>query len=206
MENDKHSWPDDQLLRAANQGDLDAFRVFCGRSIVGLLRYCKRLCRDYNLPLDPDLPTEFAQDAILKALKYVQNCRNKRRRFPQVSVAWINGIARNRIIDWIRKRRRLELADDGAIHNIDGGSMTPEQLELKREQQEQALSCLNLLGMRQREILELVYINDMSIQEAGSKMGLSRAAAYKLHGRSLFKMRELFRLHGSEPEAASIPS
>jgi hypothetical protein len=45
-------WPDDLLLRAAQKGNLEAYRVFCNRSLRSLVRALRAACGKASLPKD----------------------------------------------------------------------------------------------------------------------------------------------------------
>jgi DNA-directed RNA polymerase specialized sigma24 family protein len=104
-------WPIDRLLREANNGNTEAFGVFCGRSLPGLARYAEARCHDLNVP--PDLGNDFVHDAFIKALRRLTKCgTDERGKTPVVSPAWLRTVIYNSILDWRKKNGRVRHGHD----------------------------------------------------------------------------------------------
>jgi RNA polymerase sigma-70 factor (ECF subfamily) len=86
---------------------------------------------------------------------------------------WLATIATRRCIDQLRQRMRrnlLELADDDALGNFadDSPTSTPEG-RLEREQEDQVVQrAVGALPARQREAVELLRIQELSLKEAAA--------------------------------------
>lgn len=194
------SLPDDYLLREASNGNDDAFRQFCVRSMPSLLRYCEYQCRRSRIPSGA---SDFCQEAIQRALDYVSSCRDPGGRpLPKVSVAWLKQIAYNCIRDWVRKEKRVSFVDKfvGTLERE-----VPEEASLEEvEEQEKILKFFDWLRADDREILELVLVKEMSIVDAGESVGLSQDASYKAYQRALQRLQDLLVEHGLAPDIADI--
>lgn len=192
------SWQDDRLLREANNGNDDAFHQFCVRAIPGLLRYCRYQCRRFRAH---SMAGDFCQEAIQKALECVRTCREPGGRpLPKVSAAWLKQIAYNSIIDWNRRSQRVRLVDEFVGH-LDAASPQRDVLE-EREEQEHILKFFDWLQGNDRDMLELVLVEELPITEAGDRLGLSRDASYKAYQRSLRRLQDLLAEHGIAPDCA----
>lgn len=60
--------------------------------------------------------------------------------------------------------------------------------------------ALDTLTPRQREVLTRYYSDDLTLREAGVRMGISEARACQLHGRAIFNLRRA--LHVRLPQVA----
>jgi RNA polymerase sigma factor (sigma-70 family) len=185
---------DGELLQAATEGDDEAFAEFCVRSLptfVGLLR---ARCRYLGLP--PDLANDAGQEAILRALKWFQKNRpqpgepsssppdpDAEKRQP--SLSWLITIAMNVLHDWARSRQRMPIAPEEKLANLAAEETAPP------DQYAAVIDALGRLPVRDREILELVLIQELSPEEAAVQLGIGKWAGYKRYERALVRLREL---------------
>lgn len=184
-------WPDDKLLRAAHLGDEDAFRIFCVRSLPGLIRYLAAQCDLRGVPRDSAI--DFAQETLYKALAQVRACREDAYRpLPKVSRAWLFQIGFNLIMDWLRQKRRASNAEYIVRHDK---PTKPSQEEV--DQLEEVFKFYTWLPDREKEIVELILIEGLHPLEAGARLGISKAASYKAYERAIQHLRDLIREHGS---------
>lgn len=81
---------------------------------------------------------------------------------------------------------------DGALASKleDTGERIDEQLANK-EARHLVRAMIKKLGDQERELLELYYYEDLSLQEVGDKMGLSKSWASRLHARAIDKLHRL---------------
>jgi RNA polymerase sigma factor (sigma-70 family) len=183
-------WADDRLLREANAGNTDAFAMFCVRSLPSLRRYVKYQL--IELGVAADLVDDFCHDAIIKAVNYINNCKSHGGRpLPSVSVAWVKQIAFNSIHDFRRKNTRMEFVEE-LVEEARSETNTEDI-----EEYEEILKFFQWLGANERDMLELVLVEGMSIVDAGERINLKSAAAYKTYERGLASLRDLLREHGS---------
>jgi RNA polymerase sigma factor for flagellar operon FliA len=66
--------------------------------------------------------------------------------------------------------------------------------------------ALDTLPPRQREVLTRYYSDDLTLREAGTRMGISEARACQLHGRAIFNLRRALQVRVPQVAAASAAS
>jgi RNA polymerase sigma factor for flagellar operon FliA len=67
---------------------------------------------------------------------------------------------------------------------------TPETLLASEEQRSVVKESLELLPERERALLEAVYFEGATIEEAGARLGLSKSWASRMHGKALERMKK----------------
>lgn len=185
-------WSDDRLLREASNGNEDAFGVFCVRAIPALRRYVRFQCRSRDVP--NDLVTDFCQQTLSRAIEHVRT--NRPGSLPKVPAAWLNRIAHNLIADWCRRERKMSFFDDIEIEAPETSAFEDD------EEQEQILKFFTWLSDNDRDLLEMVLVEELTIEEAGSRIGLNKWGAHKAYQRALAHLRDLLKEHGLVPEWA----
>ncbi len=95
---------------------------------------------------------------------------------------WLFAIGRNLALKQLRKKRFLPLDREGR----DDGTQndTPETDLIKNEQYKQLYLAMEKLNPDYREILHLIYFEDMSMDEAAVIMKKSKKQIYNLSSRS----------------------
>jgi RNA polymerase sigma-70 factor (ECF subfamily) len=93
----------------------------------------------------------------------------------QVST-WILSIARHKAISALlaQRRRRVAEIDDTAVELIEDTSDTPEQMILVRDCNAQLRTCLALMSREHREIIDLVYYREKTVDEAAEIIQMSK--------------------------------
>jgi RNA polymerase sigma-70 factor, ECF subfamily len=93
----------------------------------------------------------------------------------QVST-WILSIARHKAISALlaQRRRRVAEIDDTAVELIEDTSDTPEQMILVRDCNAQLRICLALMSREHREIIDLVYYREKTVDEAAEIIKMSK--------------------------------
>jgi len=170
------------LIERAKRGDEVAFAAIYDRfekSIYGLV---------YRLMGNPDDAFDLTQDTFIKAYKAINKTQ------PDLNLsAWLHRIASNTCLDVLRRRKIVRwLPWDSEVHtNLTpaGEYDQPEQRLLRKETKEQVQAVLNKLSAKYRLCLVLREYQDMSCEEIGEVMHLSRAAVKS----TLFRAREQFR-------------
>jgi RNA polymerase sigma-70 factor (ECF subfamily) len=103
---------------------------------------------------------------------------------------WLLGIARRKVVDWLRKsgtRRELAWEDSGleeALEAATSRSAEPSQALVLQERRKAMHDLLSQLKDEQREALLLKYVEELSVDEIAVVMGRSKAAANSLLQRS----------------------
>lgn len=180
---------DEELLRAARQGSVQAFETFCVRSLPRLRRYLRFQCGATGVPVD--LAADFAQDTLTKALQWIRDQEKRPEPGPlRVSFSWLMRIGSNTVIDWIRKNHR------SVNMCMEAQPAAPTTDRETKERCEEVLKYFNMLGPDYGEMLELVLLENLGIVEAGERLGLSKDAAYKRYERGIAQLRDFLHEHG----------
>lgn len=175
------SRPDDVLLRAARAGEGEAFGEFYKRRRALVLAYLRPRLSDGETAAD--LMAETFAAALLAI-------RESGRAIPEEPVAWLMAIARNKLIDSVRRgrveqaaRKRLALSpleiDDEDIARIDELVAATDV----------AGSLEALLPADQHAALKARILDEMGYAEIASSLRCSEAVVRKRVSRALGTLR-----------------
>jgi len=89
------------------------------------------------------------------------------------------------------EERQLEFVDDAA-------ALKPQEAVFASE----VRGLLKQLTPEQARLLELYYFEDMTMEEAGKKLGVTKSWASKMHAAALRKLRAIMEERGMGPDAA----
>jgi RNA polymerase sigma-70 factor (ECF subfamily) len=115
------------------------------------------------------------QDTFLRAYEHLQ-------RRGEVTGTWLYRVARNRAVDELRRRARMQSHDaetDGELAVTEAHADDPARL------------ALTLLSVEDRELLYLFDVDGFSAREIGAMLGIKQGAVYV----RIFRARERFRAH-----------
>jgi RNA polymerase sigma-70 factor (ECF subfamily) len=166
---------------ASSLADPDRFRVFYAEALPRVYGYFY-----HRLGADPALAEDLTQETFLAAVAEL------RRGTPVVTpVPWILGVARHKLLDHLRRQRRVgwtllsweDMVDDDALS-------VPEDDEMAREQ---AIAALAAVPSPQREALVLRYLDDLSVPEVAIALDRSISAAESLLARGRVAFRRALR-------------
>ncbi len=154
------STDDAELIRRIAGLDQLALRTLIGRHQVRLFRFLMRLIRDE------------AQAEELTNEVFMEVWRNAGRYEGRSQVGtWLLSIARNRAISRLRKRRELGWDEDAAAEIADEDD-DPEVVAQKQDKAAALRRCLDGLSTEHREIVDLVYYQEMSVSEVAEIVGI----------------------------------
>jgi len=119
--------------------------------------------------------------------------------------AWIEQIATFKLREQIRRYRNTKMR--GAADEVTrgarpdtvlfaGGGPSPSEAAIGEELRVSAIRALRGLSDDHRRVIELVQVEQLTLRQAGERMGRSREAMKKLYGRALAKLAEA--IDGSE--------
>lgn len=151
---------DKTCLRAIAKGDRRAMNQLFTRHNVRVYRFVLRLIR--NETVAEDLVSEVFLDAWRQADRFEARS--------QVST-WLLAIARNKAISAMRRRHDAEL-DEDALALVEDPSDNPEEAFEKNERSRLLRRCLDQLSPAHREIIDLVYYHEKSVEEAAVITGI----------------------------------
>ncbi|MBP2339528.1 RNA polymerase sigma-70 factor (ECF subfamily) [Saccharothrix coeruleofusca] len=180
MGNDAADEPWD-LVRAAQEGDTDAFGALYDKYVDVVYRYV--LFRVGDRTLAEDVTSE----TFLRALRGIGSISYQGRDVG----AWFVTIARNIVLDHVKSSRyRLEVTTAEPADNREVTS-GPEQEVLTHATNEELLRCVRQLGDDQRECITLRFIQGLSVAETAAKMGRNEGAIKALQHRAVRRLAQL---------------
>jgi RNA polymerase sigma-70 factor, ECF subfamily len=187
---------DDDLVKAAQSGDHEAFAELCRRHTQPVKQRILAIVRHQEDAEDALQETLFRAYANLG--KFRQSCKFS---------TWITAIGINTALMVIRKRRTRREADmvldgiDGSTWDVADLGPDPERCAAKGQIVFFLQKKLQGLPPKMQEVMNSYYGNDYSLQEAADALGISVAAVKSrlLRGRrnlrSSFERRGFLGLH-----------
>lgn len=159
---DKKETSDQALVGLIARGDRDAMQVLFARHNVRVFRFLMRFV-DSEATAE-DLVSEVFIEVWRNAAKFETRS--------QVST-WLLGIARHKALSALRRRSTDEL-DDDVIEFIEDPSDNPEVTLQKAERSAILRDCLKQLSPAHREIIDLVYYHERTIDDVAEIIGVSQ--------------------------------
>ncbi|GAB3047066.1 sigma-70 family RNA polymerase sigma factor [Intrasporangium mesophilum] len=168
-----NSFRDPDLARIA--ADPDAFEAFYREHLVTVRRFVARRVED------PHLAADLTAEVFLAAIDSASSYRPDR----GAPAAWLVGVARHVVTKEFRRQAR-ERRIAGRVSGrrlLDSDSITriEEQIDAERDARN-LYSALAALPRRERELMELVAIDGLSVTEAAAVLGVKPGTArVRLH-------------------------
>ena len=154
---------DEALIEAIAAGDQSAMRNLYARHNVRVFRFIARLVTD----------TARAEDLVSEVFIDVCSQADRFEGRSQVST-WILSIARFKTLSALHRRRDTQI-DDIAMELIEDSADTPEEVVLNRDRSAQLRICLAQLSRDHREILDLVYYQEKSVEEVAEVIQMPKS-------------------------------
>jgi RNA polymerase sigma-70 factor (ECF subfamily) len=151
--------PDDRLLKRIRAGDNLALQTLYARHHVKVFRFAQRLLRN----------EQTAEDVVSEV--FIDVWRNPAG-FEGRSEAstWLLAIARNKAYSLLRKKKEDQL-DEDAASEIEDDADNPEVVMQKKTKGDLLRACLAQLSVEHREVIDLVYYHDKSVEEVALIVG-----------------------------------
>jgi RNA polymerase sigma-70 factor, ECF subfamily len=153
---------DEALIAAIAADDQRAMRTLYNRHRVRVFRFAIRLVGD----------AASAEDVVSEAFIEVWRQADRFERRSSVST-WIMSIARFKALSVRRRRQEVDF-DEKLAETIADQSSTPEQAVLEMDRSAQLRACLIQLSPDHREIVDLVYYHDKTIEEVAEIVGVPK--------------------------------
>jgi RNA polymerase sigma-70 factor, ECF subfamily len=153
---------DAALIRAIASGNRSAMRTFYLRHNVRVFRFISRLVAD-RVPAE-DLVSDVFMEVWSKAGSYEGRS--------QVST-WLLAIARFKALSAVSRRREI-LGDEPAMELVEDSADTPEETVLKEDRTAQLRRCLAQMSREHREVIDLVYYHEKSVEEVAEIIQLPK--------------------------------
>jgi len=151
---------DEALIGRIATGDKVAMQVLFARHHVRVYRFVLRLVRDQTKA--EDLISEVFLDVWRQAGKFEAR---------SAVSTWLLAIARYKALSALRRRPDEELDDEAAAAIEDPGD-DPETALEKKDKGEILRKCLTALSPEHREIIDLVYYHEKSVEEVAEIVGI----------------------------------
>ena len=151
---------DEALIERIAAGDKLAMQVLFARHQVRVYRFVLRLVRDQSVA--EELVGEVFVDVWRQAGRFEAR---------STASTWLLAIARYKALSALRRRTDQELDDDKAATIEDPGD-SPEVSVLKKNKGEVLRQCLTALTPEHREIIDLVYYHEKSVEEVAQIVGI----------------------------------
>ena len=181
---------DAALVDAIAGRDKHALQILYGRHHVKVYRFALRFLRDEAAA--EDMVSEVFIDVWRQAERFERRC--------QVST-WLLAITRNKALSSLRRRANEQL-DDEVAEFIEDPSDSPEVVMQKQERGEILRDCLSELSPAHREIIDLVYYHERSIEEVSEIIGVPANTVKTRMFYARKALAELLKDHGIESLAA----
>jgi RNA polymerase sigma-70 factor (ECF subfamily) len=178
-----HERSDEALVKAIADGDKTALQTLYGRHNVRVYRFVLRFLNDEAM----------AEDMVSEVFFDVWRQSDRFEGRSQVST-WLLAIARNKALSVLRRRSTEEL-DDEVAEFIEDPSDNPEVTMQKKQQTTMLQACLTELSPAHREIIDLVYYHEKSIDEVAIIVGVP---ANTVKTRMFYARKRIAELMGSK--------
>jgi len=157
------------LIEAAIGGDIESFGELCRRYYAAMVAVAYAVLSDHQLAEDA------AQESFARALVNLKNLKNSAR-----FVQWLAAICRNVAKDMVTAKARHISTEDF--------SQVARENNSDDENSRAILRAIEQLPAPARELIVLRYYNNLSYEQIGSILGISRAT---INGRILRAKRKM---------------
>jgi RNA polymerase sigma-70 factor (ECF subfamily) len=177
---------DDVLIGRIAGGDRLAMQVLFARHHVRVYRFVLRLVSDPSL----------AEDLISEVFLDVWRQANRFEGRAAVST-WLLAIARFKALSALRRRPEEELDEEKAAAIEDPGD-DPETAMEKKDKGEILRKCMQSLSREHREIIDLVYYHEKSVEEVADILKIPENTVKTRMFYARKKLAELLKAAGVE--------
>ncbi len=154
---------DETLIALIANGDKDAVRVLFARHNVRVFRFLLRIVGDEAT----------AEDLVTEVFLEVWRNAGRFEARSQVST-WILAIARYKALA-SRRRRSYDWLDDETSERMEDPADDPEVAVQKTERSALLQECLKQLSIAHRQVVDLVYYHEQSIDEVSHIIGVPKS-------------------------------
>ena len=177
---------DEVLIGRIANGDRLAMQVLFARHHVRVFRFVLRLVR--NEATAEDLISEVFLDVWRQAGKFEGR---------SAVSTWLLSIARFKALSVLRRKPESEL-DEETAEAIEDTSDTPDVTLEKKQKADIIRKCLSGLSNEHREIVDLVYYHEKSVEEVAEIVGIPEATVKTRMFYARKKLGELLKAQGIE--------
>ncbi|MCR5858181.1 sigma-70 family RNA polymerase sigma factor [Mesorhizobium sp. J428] len=172
---------DETLVLAVVRGDQRAFRVLMDRHMGRSIRFTARLVGN---SADAD---EIAQEAFIRVWRHAARFDSGRARFS----TWLYQILTNLALDRRRKRQHEGLAE---VEEVAEDRPAADDILIDLERRRLAAAAIASLPDRQRAAVVLFHLDDVSVRDGASILGVSEKSFESLLTRGRSACRDYVNL------------
>lgn len=181
---------DEMLLEGIASGQRTSMHVLYARHNVRVYRFILRIVGD---------PT-VAEDLVSQVFLDVWRTAGQFEGRSQVST-WLLAIARFKALTALRNRRHEDVDQDEVLSIADGAE-SPEACMSRSQTSESLRKAVAQLSPAHREIIDLVYYHEKSVEEAGQIIGIPQATVKTRMFYARKHLAQLLKQAGIERAAA----
>jgi RNA polymerase sigma-70 factor (ECF subfamily) len=181
---------DEMLLESIAAGEKAAMHVLYARHNVRVYRFILRIVGD----------TSVAEDLVSQVFLDVWRTAGQFEGRSQVST-WMLAIARFKALTALRNRRHEDIDQEEVMQIADTGD-TPETAMDRSQTSSTLRKAIAQLSPAHREIIDLVYYHEKSVEEVGQIIGIPQATVKTRMFYARKHLAELLKEAGFERKAA----
>jgi len=171
---------DAALAVRASKGDPTAFGTLYDRHVSAVYRYVYYRVRD-----DADAE-DLTSDVFMKALRAIPRYEPR-----QAFLAWLYRIARNAVIDHVRRGGRQVSFEDALLHPEVHNAVDPDIEVLAGSDKDTLRTALGQLTPLQQEVIVLRFLEGYSTDEIAKLIGKREGTVRGIQFRALGALRQL---------------
>jgi len=181
---------DEMLIESIASGEKSAMHILYARHHLRTYRFVLRIVRDASI----------AEDLVSQVFLDVWRTAGQFEQRSQVST-WILSIARFKALTALRQRRFEDIDQDEVLQIADGND-DPEAAFDRSRTSAVRRSCMGKLSAAHREVIDLVYYHEKSVEEAGAIIGIPQATVKTRMFYARKALAELLKREGIKSLAA----
>jgi RNA polymerase sigma-70 factor (ECF subfamily) len=178
--------PDEDLVSAVAHSDRQAMQTLYKRHSLRIYRFALRLTKD------PALAEDLVSDVFLEVWRQANRFKGK----SQVAT-WLLAIARNKALSTLRRRSEAPLDDYMAAAIVDPAD-DAETIVSNGDRSLLIRKCLSQLSAEHREVLDLVYYHEKSVDEVAEIVGAPASTVKTRMFYARKRMEKLLTMAGVE--------
>jgi RNA polymerase sigma-70 factor, ECF subfamily len=176
--------PDEELIVRVGRGEKAAMQALYARHNVRVYRFVLRLV--HNQATAEDLTADTFVDVWRQAERFEGR---------SAVSTWILSIARFKALSSLRKRSETGLDDERATE-IEDERDNPEVSAAKQDKAKVLRQCLSALSAEHREVIDLVYYHEKSVEEVARIVGSPEATVKTRMFYARKRLSELLKAKG----------
>jgi RNA polymerase sigma-70 factor, ECF subfamily len=181
---------DEMLVESIADGGRTAMHILYARHNIRVYRFILRIVRDVGVA--EDLTSQVFLDVWRTAKQFEGRS--------QVST-WLLSIARFKALTALRQRRHEDIDQEEMLDIVDEGG-TPEDMLDRSNRSEILRACVAKLSPAHREIINLVYYHEKSVEEVGQIIGIPQSTVKTRMFYARKQLGELLKVAGVDSLAA----